>query len=138
MSGEPDEEVLKDIYAETGRNFRHFLAWRRLLLAGYFGVLAGVGAVVTPLVQDQPGLVPALPVGIAVISLLFWALDHRNRRLIWIASEAGRNIEQQLHLDGGIYTVYQKRGKSWLTHTSILSVFYLVMIVASLVLALCS
>lgn len=138
MSGEPDEEVLKDIYAETGRNFRHFLSWRRLLLAGYFGVLAGVGAVVTPLLQDRPGLVPALPLGIAVISLLFWALDHRNRRLIWIASEAGRHIEQQLHLDGGIYTLYQNRGKSWLTHTSILAVFYLMMIVASLVLALCS
>lgn len=138
MSGEPDEVVLKDIYAETGRNFRHFLSWRRLLLAGYFGVLAGVGAVVTPLIQDQPGLVPALPVGITVVSLLFWALDHRNRRLIWVASEAGRNIEQKLHLDGGIYTIYQTRGKSWLTHTSILAVFYLVMIAASIVLALCS
>ena len=36
------QAILKSIYDETGRNFRHFLSWRRLIFAGYFAIIAGV------------------------------------------------------------------------------------------------
>jgi len=114
----------KDLYVELGTNFRHFLAWRRFLFAGYFGVIAGLGAAFEWANSGASMLNRALLIVAAFISIVFWLLDVRNRQMIRIASKAGANLEDKLGVaDIGLFSTYEN-GPVQLSHTKILSVFY--------------
>jgi len=122
------QTILSGLYEEVGKNFRHFLAWRRFLFAGYFGIMAGLANVFDwkNLENiDKNGIVLFMAV---IITLLFWSLDLRNRKLIRNASDAGEYLERELDLGGGgCYSIY-KSEKDKLTHSLILTSFYWVSI----------
>ena len=96
MGDSSNLSIHKDLYVELGNNFRHFLAWRRFLFAGYFAVIAGLGAAFEWSDIDESVLNHALLFAAALISIVFWLLDVRNRQLIKIASKAGATLEGKL------------------------------------------
>lgn len=120
-----NETIIKDIYTEVGTNFRHFLAWRRFLFAGYFAVLAGLfqyynWETARTSYTNRGVLIVAI-----FVSLIFWLLDLRNRKLIRNVSDAGVNLERKLGLsEEGSYSIY-KNEEHKLTHSRILTIFYI-------------
>ncbi|MHC4201715.1 MAG: hypothetical protein ACYSU0_17145, partial [Planctomycetota bacterium] len=122
MTGGVKASDAKVLYEEAGRNFRHFATWRRLILAGYFGAMAGLGSAFKWVMDDGSCPRFVLPVAGLVLTVLFWLLDLRNRRLIRIESVAAQALEPDCR---GCYTGYKKHGEKprkwdfWLTHTVI-------------------
>jgi len=123
--GESDRQtILKGLYEELGRNFRHFLAWRRFLFAGYFAVIAGLAAAFKLVEKGISNSNAFLLLVAALLSTLFWLLDRRNRKLIRNASDAGENLEKEMYLgNSGYYSIY-KHQKHLMTHSIILGWFY--------------
>ncbi len=122
--------ILKDLYVELGKNFRHFLAWRRFLFAGYFAIIAGIISAFDWGTKSTSYLNPFLLLVAIVITLLFWVLDVRNRQLIRNVSDAGVNLEKKLGLgERGSYSIY-KNEEHLLTHSGILALFYIFSILA--------
>lgn len=131
MNGNPIDpdnialEKMKTLYAETATQFRYFLTWRQLLLAGYFAVAAAlaVGFKWALGRQDVPPFV--FPLAGAVLSVFFWALDYRNRELYDSASKTAARLEEAWELKGlGHFSAYRDL-KTKLPHSKILAVFYL-------------
>ena len=131
--GDPKmREILKDLYVEVGQNFRHFLMWRRLLFAGYFAVIAGLFTFLDGTTQMEKA---TLLVVAALISLIFWLLDIRNRQLIENISKAAARLEVRLEVQNeGPYSIYEDAPKE-LTHSLILGWLYGLAILGFLVAA---
>lgn len=114
------------LYEETGRNFRFFLTWRRLLLAGQFAVTAGVATALKPVRILLPGFLWAVPALGAVVTLFILFLDRRNTQLIKGTADAAKLIERELgHAAIGTYATHKSGGR--LGHTYILLIIYLAM-----------
>jgi hypothetical protein len=137
--GTYEVELLVGVYEELGNNFRHFLMWRRLLFAGYFAIVAGLGAVFNWTLTNMSDLAFLVPAAAVALSVIFWALDLRNRNLIRITSEAGASLEDKMGLGLiGQYSLYKQRHKQpntktskyVLTHSWILGTFYALAILA--------
>lgn len=131
-----DDEVkaskadLKEIYSELGNNFRHYVAWRRFLFAGYFAIIAALGTAYKWDDFESNGVNRVLLVSAIVVSIIFWLLDARNRDLIRIISDSGAALEEKMELGkGGSYSNYAHAQHKF-THSAILKVFYFFVAIA--------
>jgi len=126
---ENDFERLKLLYEEMGHMFRFYLTWRQLLLAGYFAIVAALAIGYRWTLQNAPEISFVCPFGGAAISVLFWALDYRNRQLYNFTGTVGSELEKKLGFSGlGYYGAYSEgvlitHGR--ITHSKILSIFYI-------------
>ncbi len=137
MTPTPEFDKLKLLYEENATQFRFFLTWRQLLVAGYFAVLAALALGFEWAVTNAPDLTFACPLAGAFASVFFWFLDHRNRELYNHASDTGARIEEAMGYPNlGYYGTYRKEVKesTW-RHSNVLTVFYLACGGAMLVIA---
>lgn len=135
-TGQVDE--LKALYSEANNNFRFFLTWRQLMLAGFFGIFAAITLAFRWSLQHNSGEASIIPFVGTVVSLMIWLLDYRNYQLIEFAAAAGSAIEKKLgdpHLgyfatfDDGMKAktgdkpkeIFKKR---WIRHRVILNIIY--------------
>ncbi len=125
MENENGFTKLKLLYEENGSQFRFYLTWRQLLLAGYFAVIAALAlGTKWALERPEPHLIFLFPLIGAGVSILFWALDYRNRELYGHSSAVGRAIEEVLgYKELGYYGAFPRVQKSKLRHGIILTVF---------------
>ena len=127
MATHPDD--LRTLYTENNIQFRFFLTWRQLLIAGYFAIFGAICAGLVWMLNNLPVLtfVAAL-LGVGV-SVLFCLFDSRNRELYRVASKAGLEIEQQIGDPNlGYFYRYGKaeKCKTWgIRHERLLKVLYL-------------
>ena len=119
-------ENLRLLYEETGAMFRFFLTWRQLLLGGYFAILAALALGFDWALTNHAGMSCAFPFLGFGLSVLFWALDSRNRELYRNAAEVGRSLESRFASPPtvGYYGSY-KRGRGFIQHSVILATLYL-------------
>lgn len=124
MQGD-DGDHLKLLYEENARMFRFYLTWRQLLLAGYFTILAALALGYKWSLSEASAYSSMFPFVGSGISILFWALDYRNRQLYKHSSEAGAMLEQEL-VDKvvGYFGTYDDKATR-LHHSTILAIFYL-------------
>ncbi len=131
-------DQLKLLYEENATQFRFFLTWRQLLLAGYFAVLAALALGFEWAVTTAPALTFACPLAGACASVLFWVLDYRNRELYYHASDVGTAIETEMgNPQLGYYGTYGAKTKDsrW-KHSRVLKTFYLASGAAMLLIAI--
>ena len=130
MTGEQDSsngelEKLKLLYEKNAEQFKFFLTWRQLMLAGYFAIVAALSLAFKWALENQVLALFVFPLAGAWVSFLFWALDNRNRELYKLASDVGNKIEERMGLKGmghfGAYFLSESR----LGHGRILAIFYL-------------
>ena len=124
----PDDkfEELKLLYEENATQFRFFLNWRQLLLAGYFAVVAALALALKWTLTAAPAYIFVPAFAGAGVSLLFWALDHRNRQLYNLSSEVGSILEAKLGCNAqGHYLKYALSEQSRVRHGLVLATFYL-------------
>lgn len=107
----------KDAYLHVGETFRYFLNWRHLLFGGYLGVLGALCLAFawahTPLADSgkQTMTSPlqlqarrALPFAAIALSTVFWMMDFRNRDLWRGCIFVGRDLEERILKERGVYT----------------------------------
>jgi hypothetical protein len=138
MKTKPDLDMLKLLYEENATQFRFFLTWRQLLVAGYFAVLAALALGFEWAVTNAPDLTFACPLAGAFVSVFFWALDYCNREHHRHAGEVGAAIEPEMYQPNlGYYGTYGKKitGSKW-NHSRVLTAFYLACGVAMLIIAI--
>lgn len=130
MTGEQENsngefEKLKLLYEKNAEQFKYFLTWRQLMLAGYFAIIAALSLAFRWALQKQVLVLFAFPLAGAWVSFLFWALDNRNRELYKLASNVGDKIEERMGLKGighfGAYSLSETK----MGHGKILAIFYL-------------
>ncbi len=120
-----DFEKLKLLYEENASQFRYFLTWRQVLLAGYFATIAALAIGFNWAIEKPSVVLFVFPLAGAGLSVLFWALDLRNRQLYKLTSTVGAKLEKQLGLEGmGHFGAYSL-SKTKLPHSKILAIFYL-------------
>ncbi len=137
MKPPPRFDQLKLLYEENATQFRFFLTWRQVLLAGYFAIIAALALGFEWAVLHSPDLTFACPLAGACASILFWALDFRNRELYEHASDVGAMIEEALGFPGlGYYGTYPKTKKSKWRHSRLLKTFYLACGAAMLIISI--
>ena len=136
MKPTPKFDQLRVLYEENATQFRFFLTWRRVLLAGYFAVLGALALGFEWAVTRAPDLTFACPLAGACVSIFFWTLDVRNRELIRHASGVGSSIEEAMGLSQlGYYGRYVTAKKSKWRHSRMLMIFYLGSGLAMLIIA---
>jgi hypothetical protein len=131
-------DELKTLYSEANNNFRFFLTWRQLLLAGFFAVFAAVALAFRWSLQHNPGEASIIPFVGTTVSLMLWLLDYRNYQLVEFAAAAGSAIEKEIgdpHLgyfvtfNEGMAISKKDHGKEWfkkrwIRHRVILNIIY--------------
>jgi hypothetical protein len=121
-------DVLKALYSEASSQFRFFLTWRQLLLAGYLGIYAALALSFRWALLNFQSYAFVTPLLGAFLSILFWALDFRNRQVYQIASRSARAIENELgYPDIGYYSFFKSTIPliNFIRHQTILSILYL-------------
>jgi hypothetical protein len=121
-------DILKTLYSEASSQFRFFLTWRQLLLAGYLGIYAALALSFRWALLNFQAYAFVTPFLGALLSILFWALDFRNRQVYQIASQSARAIENELgYPDIGYYSLFKSiiPSKSFTKHQTILTILYL-------------
>ena len=120
-----DFEKLKLLYEENAAQFRYFLTWRQVLLAGYFAIIVALAIGFNWAIERPAFVLFIFPLAGAALSVLFWALDLRNRELYQLTSKVGAKLEEQLGLKGmGHFGAYSS-SETKLPHSKILAIFYL-------------
>ncbi len=135
MNSQNDQDRLsvRDVYTEVGMNYRYFLTWRHRLFAGYFALLAALGIALSWLAKEAPGW-SWTPFAIAlVVSLLFWALEIRNRSIYRNIYDSGAACEKELPAGTGVYTGIRTGRRGWISHSRAMDAFYVVMILAMII-----
>jgi hypothetical protein len=121
-------EVLKLLYETNAEQFRYFLTWRQLMLAGYFATVAALALAWAWATKGNQVLLPVPPLVGGVVSLLFWALEQRNRELIKLTSDVGAKLEEKLGYTGmgnfGVFALSEKRETGKMHHSVVLATFY--------------
>jgi hypothetical protein len=120
-------EKLKLLYEENATQFRYFLTWRQLLLAGYFSIIAAL-ALGFKWALGRHDVAPfVFPLAGAIVSVFFWALDFRNRELYQVTGRVGSDLEERLELKGmGHFSAYLSSScETKFAHSKILKIFYL-------------
>jgi len=102
------------LYSEAGEAWRHLTSWREKIVAGYLTVLAGLGVAFGW--APNPSFRSAILSGGIVVSLVFWVLDFRNRRLVGGCQVVLARLEDS----NGCYAEIQRLRGEWtvLTHGS--------------------
>lgn len=122
----------KDLYTEAGQQARYYLSWREKLLGGYFAVMAALafafGKMWLTSFRSVAFLVPLLA---AILSVLFWLLDRRNRTLYEACITAGAQLEKDSHLHGPYRAI--DVAPSVFTHSRVLTFVFLVGFLSSVV-----
>jgi len=118
-------EGLKLLYERNSDQFKYFLTWRQLMLAGYFAIIAALALGFKWALGDHTEALFAFPFAGAWVSVLFWALDRRNRELYTMVSRVGAGLEEKICPEAkGHFMAYSEK-KARLGHGRILAVFYL-------------
>jgi len=81
------------LYSEVGEAWRHLTSWREKIVAGYLTVLGALGAGFAS--QASPGYRSAVLSAAILISVVFWILDFRNRRLVGGCQDVGARLEDR-------------------------------------------
>ena len=119
----------KDVYAETGNNYRFFLAWRHALMAGYLAVLAAVAVALWAVVENRPGIIPWIFVVAIVVTGVFWALEARNRDLYRACLDAGEQQESTAGIVGSFTKLNAK--PTWPTQSNAIDFLFVMVLLAS-------
>ena len=120
-----DKQFLDRLYQETCTLLRFYLTWRQLLLGGFFAVI-GALSLGYKWSLDEAGCISfVFPFAGAIVGLLFWALDQRNRELYTIAADAGRKIEDEMVSKKVGYCRVYESGQKHFSHSVILKIFYI-------------
>lgn len=110
-SANDETQLVSDdnLYDEIGLAWRHFASWREKAFAGYLAVLAALALVFT----RHPGLQMRMVVfaSCILVSIVFWILEDRSRRLINICQVAAARLER----GRGCYGDLNHAGKTLLT-----------------------
>ena len=94
-----DPTTLGAIYGEVGKNYRFFLNWRYVLIAGHLVSLWVLAQAYSWLHEHQIFLTwIVFPLGL-LFTCFFWALEFRNRDLYQACMNSGEMIEQALLSD---------------------------------------
>ncbi|MCB2156094.1 hypothetical protein KQI84_14550 [bacterium] len=80
-----------ELYQETGKTWRYFGSWRDKSFAGYLTALAGVALAYSR--YDAAPIRTGLFAAVIVISIVFWAFEHRSRMLMNACQLAADKIE---------------------------------------------
>jgi hypothetical protein len=126
---EVSEDALKLLYQQNFDQFKYYLTWRQLMFAGYFAVFGALSLGLRWTFQNSPAYTFVCPFLGALVSLVFWALDHRNLQLYEIVGKASVAIEQALGDPRfGYFFTYecdeQEHPHRLLKHKWILTFFY--------------
>jgi len=140
MPRKPAIDRIKLLYEENATQFRFFLTWRQLMLAGYFATMAALALGFKWCISEAHAYVWACPFVGAWLSAIFWALDHRNLELYQLANRVGSALEKTLGDNlAGHFTAYQaRRAPRILRHQVILGTFYIVSGLALLIVGILS
>lgn len=85
-----------DIYNEVGANYRFFLNWRHKALAGYLISIAGLTSILSwSFENDYHSINTSILFISCIVSLVFWGIDIRIRKLYNICQKVGSNIEKK-------------------------------------------
>ena len=129
MDQENNFKKLELLYKENSNMFHYYLTLRRILLAGYFPVIASLALGFKWTLVNTPGLTFVCPFVGFGISILFWALDFRIKNLCKYAGKVGCDIEKKLGYDElghyGAYQLKKRLKKHKLRHSTILRTFYI-------------
>jgi hypothetical protein len=121
-------DVLKLLYETNAEQFRYFLTWRQLMLAGYFATVAALALAWGWAAKQNPVLLPVPPLVGGVVSLVFWALEQRNKKLIELTSDVGAKLEEKLGFAGtgnfGAFAESERPETGKLHHSAVLATFY--------------
>jgi hypothetical protein len=139
MSNGQSNQILKveELYKEVGTNYRYFLSWRHRLLAGYFVILAALSIAFSWLYKKAHSLLwVTFSFGI-IITVVFWALEYRNRDLYHACQNTGEQLEKNNAALDGIYLNLNKlQGKS-VTHSLAINILYIATIITMIVALVC-
>jgi hypothetical protein len=132
MHGKSTPDELKLLYEQNNNQFRFFLTWRQLLLAGFFAVFGAIALAFRWSLQHNPSEAPIIPFVGSVVSVLLWLLDYRNYQLIEIAAKASTAIEKQISDPSlGYFATFEIETarypglvKKWIKHRVILNIIY--------------
>lgn len=104
---------LKLLYEHNCDQFKFYLTWRQLMFAGYFAVFSALALGFRWTLQNSPAYSCICPFLGALVSFVFWALDHRNLQLYEIVGDGSVAIEQALGgSQFGYFSVYRQRSLS--------------------------
>ncbi len=95
-------------YAEAGQNYRKFLDWREKIVGGYVAIVGALG-VGYHQSDGHPGFRAVLLCAGILTSLVFWILNVRNSKFIFVCVTAGKDLEKG---GSGVY-----KSMDTLTHT---------------------
>ncbi len=119
-------QKLKLLYEENSTQFRYFLTWRQLILAGYFSAVAALALAFKWAMEKESHMLPLFPLAGALVSLLVWALERRNTELYRLTSKVGTRLEEKMGLTVmGHFGEYAKSPAQETRHFMILATFYL-------------
>lgn len=93
-----DNSISAKVYEEIGKNYRFFLGWRHLTLAGYIPILGATIKFITTNDDHLPRAIALLLCG--VLAFLFWAFDFRTRQLYNAATASGKQFESENGING--------------------------------------
>jgi hypothetical protein len=137
MASKHDVDKLQLLYGENAIQFRFFLTWRQVLLAGYFAIIAALALGFEWAVTRAPDLTFACPLAGAFVSVFFWALDFRDMQLYRHASLVGATIEEAMgRAQLGYYGTYHTIKHSSWAHSMLLMTFYLASGAAMLIISI--
>lgn len=94
------------LYEEAGRAWRHYVAWREKIIAGYLTVVAALAVAFA----RSPGTSPRVGIAAAgvIVSLVFWILDFRNRAIVGACQDVAAALENER----GVYWALDQRIRS--------------------------
>ncbi len=115
----------KDLYSEIGRNYRYFLGWRHRLLAGYLVTVSGLAIAFSWTYSNNVDKINRLSWIVLllgfIITLVFWSLECRNRKLYRTCQNAGSHLEKYK----GVYTDLIK-SRGIFSHSGILNAMFII------------
>ncbi len=128
MATQIKSDDLKALYEQSTTQFRFFLTWRELLIAGYFATFSALCVSFGWSLRHIPRYACAIPFLGAALSIVFYLLDRRNRTLYTIASKASLEIEKKIgNLKFGYFAAYhaEERKSIWkIRHEYVLLALY--------------
>ena len=83
----------KSIYEQASENYRHFLAWREKIFAGYLTILAALALAYAKTEPNHDSHKVAILGATIVVSVVFWILDLRTTAFFTACQRAGANLE---------------------------------------------
>ena len=101
-----DEKIIS-AYEEIGKNYRFFLNWRNALFGGHITVVAAHVVAFSWIISqglNNPLYYILISLSGLFITLIFWALEYRTRKLYHFCTTAGREWEKANVGGLGVYT----------------------------------